>query len=619
LCRICSSESGKTPHPLGLAQFGTKGYVDRRACLWEREFSLTIYQTLLTRGYFPKELPPAFFTEQFARYATTKVGRSTLMKYKPLDNFTECCKFQLALPGLDRRELRIPHPFSYSNLAQLTSKNFSRLLRAASRSGFSKSRPVYATGRNRAIQPMTRPAHLARERAASRAGSRFLLRADVSQFYPSLYTHAVGWALDPKLRKRVNWQNKALLGKNVDQLLMDQDGKLSQGIPIGNDISFLLAEVVLAQVDKELGVAAGRAYRWFDDYELAFDTRAEAEATLTKLSLELSRFQLRLNPRKTTVLPLPQLAADDWQAKLSEATKRGLDSPDEMLSFFDVAFGIRGRSPDSPVLTSALGKLFSVRRPTETLGKLAQSCITQVLLTEPGAAQRAFSLLTFWKLNGLSLDLELLKRTIVRMVLSHEASGFSSDIAWALAFCLQQRISLTNDAAQVLSEFGDDCTTLQALHMRSEGLLSSGFTIRRINAKLKIADLDRDHWFIAYESVRQGFSLASESTVKSNSLFSELLARGVTFYRPTLPAYALVVHPGGAPEGILHRLADRLRKPSEAIGRDNSIEQTPVFQLMREHFGKVGTRESDDEVIAALLDVFEAEAFPAEVGDAYSV
>ena len=386
----------------------------------------------------------------------------------------------------DQQELRIPHPFSFAKLAQLTSKNFSRLLRAASRSGFSKSRPVYATGRYRAIQPMIRPANLARERVGARAGARYLLRADVSQFYPSLYTHAVGWALDPKLRERVNWQNKALLGKKVDQLLMDLDGKLSQGIPVGNDISFLLAEAVLAQVDRELGVEPGRAYRWYDDYELAFDTRAEAEAALKKLGHELGKFQLRLNPKKTRVVALPQPAADDWQAKLSEAGARGIDSPEDMLSYFDMAFSVDSQFPDSPVLASALAKLFSIRRPHVDTGDVAQSCITQSLLTEPGTAQRAFSLLTFWQLNGLSLNLGLLQRTTAQMVLSQEASGFSSDIPWALAFCLQQRISLSEDAAQVLAEFGDDCTTLLSLHMRKEGLLPRGFTVRRINTKLKI-------------------------------------------------------------------------------------------------------------------------------------
>jgi len=91
---------------------------------------------------------------------------------------------------------------------------------------------------------------LSKERVAIRAGSSFVLKADVSQFYPSLYTHAVGWAVDPQLRNKGNWGKSAFLGQKLDQALMNLDGKISQGIPIGNDVSFLLAEVVLAQVDR---------------------------------------------------------------------------------------------------------------------------------------------------------------------------------------------------------------------------------------------------------------------------------------------------------------------------------------------------------------------------------
>ena len=36
----------------------------------------------------------------------------------------------------------------------------------------------------------------------ARAGGTYLVKADISHFYPSLYTHAVGWAVDPKLRSR---------------------------------------------------------------------------------------------------------------------------------------------------------------------------------------------------------------------------------------------------------------------------------------------------------------------------------------------------------------------------------------------------------------------------------
>jgi len=87
---------------------------------------------------------------------------------------------------------------------------------------------------------------------------------------------------------------------------MNLDGKLSQGIPIGNDISFLLAEVVLARVDGQLRLSHNRALRWYDDYELAFDSREEAEEVLKKLNRQLSRFRLRLNPKKNKNHSFPQ-------------------------------------------------------------------------------------------------------------------------------------------------------------------------------------------------------------------------------------------------------------------------------------------------------------------------
>jgi hypothetical protein len=270
---------------------------------------MTIYRTLIEKGYFPKELPPAFSTRQFASYAVTKRGRGLLQAYKPRHNFTRCVSYQLALPGQDRRLLHIPHPASFAKLAILASKHWSRLLRLARRSTLSRSQPIYESSRNRAISTMVKPSNLPRERATARAGGAYLLRLDVSQFYPSLYTHAVGWAIDPKLRKPENWHNKKTktkkalpLGKQFDQALMGLQGKVSQGIPIGNDVSFLLAELVLAAIDAKLGSVPERSYRWFDDYEIACDTREEAERLLARLTKELSSFQLRVNPIKTEIV-----------------------------------------------------------------------------------------------------------------------------------------------------------------------------------------------------------------------------------------------------------------------------------------------------------------------------
>jgi hypothetical protein len=44
---------------------------DRTCSDWTARNAMSIYGTLLARGYFSKELPPAFFADLFARYATT--------------------------------------------------------------------------------------------------------------------------------------------------------------------------------------------------------------------------------------------------------------------------------------------------------------------------------------------------------------------------------------------------------------------------------------------------------------------------------------------------------------------------------------------------------------------
>ena len=548
---------------------------------------MSIFSTLLARGYFPKELPPAFFTEQFAKYAATKNGRSTITNYKPSDNYTECVKYQLARPGLDRRELRVPHPASFANLASLTAANFSRLLKKAGGSKMSRSRPVYGTGGHRALLPVVKHSDLPRERVAIRAGSSFLLKTDVSQFYPSLYTHAVGWAVDPPLRSRSNWGNSNFLGQKLDQALMNLDGKVSQGVPIGNDVSFLVAELVLAQVDKVLKSQHARAFRWFDDYELATDTREEAEAILKQLNRELGKFRLRLNPKKTTISRLPSPAQDHWQQTLR--TFR-ISNSQSLVQFFDTAFRFRDQFPDEPVMMYALRLLFKIHTPAHDMARMALSCITQALLCEPGAPQKAFALLTFWRINGTNLDAQLMTNTVNKMIVGHQAIGFSSDVAWALAFCLDQQFSLGSEAGQALSVFDDDCIALQALHMEQKGSLSKGFNKRRISNALKNADLDREHWLIAYESVRHGFLTVCAAAVNSNPLFSDLLKNNVTFYRQSLPLYASVIHLGGAPNWIVRQWLALLKGevPDVDLGPSEAVPApAPLMELIGKDYARV--------------------------------
>ena len=572
---------------------------------------MTIRATLLARGYFPKELPPSFYTDAFAAFASSKAGRNVLAGHRPRDG-TECVPYTLAMPGGVNRELRIPSPIGYAHLVSIAAKSFGRLLKRAHKSSFSRSHPSFGVGGMRAIQPALRPPNLPRERAKARTSAAFVAKADISHFYPTLYTHAVGWAIDPKLRQRANWQKTALLGKRLDQSLMDLQKKVSQGIPIGTDLSFLLAEVVLAEVDRRLGRNTSNAFRWYDDYEFGCDSREDGERVLAELARELGKFRLRLNPTKTGVFQLPLPVDDEWRQSLLASSNRPLDTGREMVDFFDNAFRLRAAHTGAPVLSYALGILFKVRFPSGDAESVALSCITQSLLIEPGVAQKAFTLLNFWRANGMTLDIPTVARTIAKMIARHDAPGPSSDVAWALFFCLESNVRLDKASAKRLSEFRDDAVAVQALDMATKGLLPQGFAKTRLVRELAVVDPHEQHWLAVYECVRQGHT--ANALLSGDPIYAAMLHRDVPFYRTALPAYASLLHPGGAPWWLVRAML--LAARGESTPQTEFVADSPIVALLQRDVATATTENQTLEDLVARLLGDNYQGGPDEVGDA---
>jgi len=561
---------------------------------------MPIYDTILARGYFPKELPPAFYTDQFAQFARTATGRATLA-HPPAKLSTSPIRYRVARVGLVHRDFRIAHPQSFYTLTRLIARNFSKLLKLSGRSSFSRSRPVFAAHKHRAIDTAYKPKNLSREKANARAGALFLLKADIAQFYPSLYTHAVAWCVSPSTIKRENRYNAAL-GNTLDAAIRSTQGLVSQGIQIGSDISFLVGEIVLNRIDKSLKDLACGYYRWFDDYELSFYTRDEAERALAKLTRELEKYRLRLNPAKTYIVPLPEPTDDEWYATI-KARSRWLTTERDFIDYFDVAYRMSHAFQAAPVLKYTVGLLFKISAPRQDVGRIAESAISQIVLREPGAAQKAFSLLRYWSLNGYNLNDALWSATVGSIVLKHESSGANSDVAWALAFALEQSLGLDKRASKVLEELHDDVTGLMTLDLHARNLLHPSFSAARIERALANIDLDGEHWLLGYESCRQGFLNSTLPAVTAHRLFGPLHAAGVSFYRRQMPSYASVIHPGGSPEWIARQwIHDVLQNVDEET-------RLPLLELIRGDVNALHPRPdvqtSHDEIVAALLASLE--------------
>src|SRR5262249_29151006 len=94
----------------------------------------------------------------------------------------------------------------------------------------------------------------------------------------------------------------------------------------------------------------------------------------------------------------------------------------------------------------------------------------------------------------------------------------------------------------------------------------------------------------------KGYMPSLGSITGADSLFNDMLAKQVRFYRTTLPPYATVVHPGGAPDWLIKNW---LTQPAGGAPVPNVIALIKADLPTVEPEGK-----STDDLVRSLLDRF---------------
>jgi len=185
----------------------------------------------------------------------------------------------------------VPNPAVHWALAKEIADNWEELRACARNSRLSRSVPTLRSTQERAAGPAIPLADVMFLRVDTRSIGRYILRTDIAEFYRSVYTHSIPWALHTKAVAKSHVHDKTLLGNRLDAAVQAAQYGQTNGIPIGPDTSLVLAELMLGSVDQALQQRLGpvRGYRHHDDYELVFRTPREAEeakAALQSVLLE---------------------------------------------------------------------------------------------------------------------------------------------------------------------------------------------------------------------------------------------------------------------------------------------------------------------------------------------
>ena len=353
-----------------------------------------LYDGLLGYGLFAEKLPPVFSAVPFLDYCKTNPG------FKRIDqDFVSFNSMRnINIPRL----MSIPTPFQYEGLCSELKKNWPNLLQHFQANTVGQPYPIsrihirkmYDKAK-RSFKPELFEMNYKRWQddgspenelliTASKV-NKYVVHADISTCFPSIYSHALPWALVGKDIAKGNRNSKLWFNK-IDKSCQRIKNGETHGLMIGPHTSNLLSEIILVVVDKNLWDKGHKFLRHIDDYDCYVDSYEEAQRFLNDLGFELRQFDLPMNYKKTKIEELPVSSTEHWIHRLnamSLVASYGKTSYREVNSYIDLAIKLTEQVSDAAILKYAIKALAGVKNMTNNGKAIAGKRLMHIAILYP--------------------------------------------------------------------------------------------------------------------------------------------------------------------------------------------------------------------------------------------
>ncbi|MBU4591839.1 MAG: RNA-directed DNA polymerase [Candidatus Thermoplasmatota archaeon] len=458
-----------------------------------------VLSALLQHNYFPMqkkdrdEIPPVFTSTSF----TPKVAKlliDTALKRKS-EGYDSVCVKLTRFNGVSR-DCSIPHPLAYAQLAFCISHNWVKMDYITRCSNSQVKIKKYKDGRLVVMDYDSSSFQRDSKNIKSILGKRFMVRTDIANFYPSIYSHALPWALvgfsfaknhkPPKYK--LEWYNQ------IDEKVRFLKRNETQGIAIGPATSNILSELILTRIDEKLSKSGFIFCRYVDDYTAYCNTEEEGREFIRELSEELSIYKLNLNINKTKFFTLPQPGLDHWIILLRQGLPhKNKLSIFEAETYLDLAIELSYDYPDGSVLKYALKSLVGQNMYVNTryflIGKTLNLAFHQPILLP--ILSKLFENIP--SLHVKRFAVELNKIAHINAINRH-----SDGMAWALYYLNKYKIGIKPDVAKAIIK-SHDCIALIMLYLsKNPTFQKSVMDFAKGLKSSELYDLDQ-HWLLLFQ------------------------------------------------------------------------------------------------------------------------
>lgn len=342
-----------------------------------------VLKALLQYNYFPstrpgkEELPPIFTSECFTPEVAQQLierERQASAKGRGRAGYDQL-EYRLTRYNSVSRLLSIPHPVAHAELCVELHKHWDKLDYIFLNKN-SQIKP-YQHDDGRLVVMAGYGGEIGKsERTIDRSfGKRYVVQTDIANCFPSIYTHAIAWALVGQADAKKGMDDNNEWFNTIDKKFRASRRNETQGVAIGPGSSNIAVEIILGKVDDELRKSFS-FIRYIDDYECYCSTEHEALDFVRQLEKQIAKFKLQLNAAKTKILRLPQPVADGWILELGRHTpKKDGAEIKEIFRFLDVAVFLADKNPESSVLKYAGGVINNINISNEA----NEACLSYLL------------------------------------------------------------------------------------------------------------------------------------------------------------------------------------------------------------------------------------------------
>lgn len=296
-------------------------------------------------GYFAEQFPDCFSSKSFSENVDELLNFVPCSR-KQAKSSNKCSTSPATLSmyknDVSRRVLSVPNPEAFLRLTNFMQQHWNQI------TYFSKSKhslsPITSI-RNYPENPeeflnceSVREALHAKSdfvngiRQCIRAsiGYKYRLNIDISNFYNSIYTHSITWAVCGKKDAKCYFRSKEPpelkelyeFADSMDCFTRFLKNNETNGIVVGPYTSRIISELILTRIDKNLSEKGFIFKRYVDDYKMYFRSEEQARESLPIIEKILNEYSLALNTSKTSVQRYPYEVISQMQDVFDSAFEK---------------------------------------------------------------------------------------------------------------------------------------------------------------------------------------------------------------------------------------------------------------------------------------------------------